>query len=179
MTTSMADTAATTPTDGVDWIVDVTEPMPDVKSCEAAYKVLASITEWKDWRSSDFAKFKVTLAEGVSEPLQTGDEYYIQMAPLVTTTGKVVESGRGDEENHYVFDIAVSPLFGLVHGRVRFTIFEKDGVVMGRAQEKQSGLLKLCFPSLTLSKGNIGPCSKNSTRPSRQSKTYPYLNGVS
>ena len=137
-----------TSADDIEWFVTVEEPMPDCPSCEAAFRKVAAPTKMKEWRTSEFAKAKIALKEGVKEPLKTDDEYAASFGPF-SFQMKVLEAVTSDDvDGEFVLDTTGTGCCGLVTGRLRFSVYKKDGVVTGKAQEKPSGC-SCVFPSKT------------------------------
>ena len=132
-----------------DWTVTVTEPLPNCPSVQEAWKKIATLTKWPEWRSESKMRGKgvvTTLVPPATEPLKADDEYTVHVG-LMKIHCRVLESG-GNEK--MVFDSTGLALCGLVKARFRFTIMLKDGVVEARAQEKISSLACLMPPKQTL-----------------------------
>ena len=132
----MAPPASLPPADQVDWFVEIEEPLPDVKSCKDAWNMLASPSTWKDWRSSDFAKFGVILGD-TKEPVKTNDEYHMKVLCMKPTMYVVESESHSDESTEHLVDTYSSMLFGLIQVRLKFSVYKKDdGIIYGKAQEK-------------------------------------------
>ena len=82
-----------------------------------------------------------TVVAPAVEPLKTGDEYIVKVGRFLKIRCRVLEASfpgtATEKEDEMVFDVTGVGLGGIVNARFRFTVFRgKDGVVMGRAQEK-------------------------------------------
>ena len=144
---SASDAVASDPA-AVDWMITVTEPLPDCPSVQAGWERIATQSNWGEWRSESKMRgpdVATTIVPPATEPLQTGDEYVVTIGRFMKIHCRVLESscpgamaGEGDE---MVFDAKGTSLGGLVRARFRFTVFRgADGVVMARAQERIDSL---------------------------------------
>lgn len=142
----------------VDWMVTVTEPLPDCPSVRAGWERLATQSNWGEWRSESKMRgsnVTTSIVPPATEPLKTGDEYVARIGRFMKIHCAVLESsadgamsGEGEE---MVFDAKGTSLGGLVKARFRFTVFRgEDGVVMARAQERIDSLSFLVPPKETL-----------------------------
>jgi hypothetical protein len=134
-----------------DWMVTLTEPLPNCHSVYDAWERLATITQWYKWRSASPMRgdnVTTVLLGDATEPLQTGDEYIVKVGPMLSIHCHVLESSslssspsQGDddksEETIMVLDSVGRALCGLIRARFRFTIFRgKDGIITAQAQEQ-------------------------------------------
>ena len=141
----MTNPRGTAPADTIQWKVEVVESMPDVTDLVEAHAMLASPTKMKEWRSSDFAKMKITTK--ATEPLQTGTDYQVQVGPMSMTAS--VSESTSSADGPYVFDAYGVALFGAIGQRLRMTLFRNDdGIICGKAQEVSIGSLKFLSPSV-------------------------------
>ncbi|MDA3950227.1 MAG: hypothetical protein PF508_13550 [Spirochaeta sp.] len=132
----------------IDWMITVTEPLPDCPSVQAGWERIATQSNWGAWRSeSKMRGSNVTTAivPPATEPLQAGDEYVVRIGGLMKIHCRVLEASPSDattgEGEIMIFDAMGTFLGGLVRARFRFTIFRsEDGVVVARAQERIDSL---------------------------------------
>ena len=124
-------------TEGVDWTVSVTEPLPNSPSVKAAWERIAIQTSWNEWRGESTMRKRgvlTTLVSPATEPLTTGDEYIVQVG-LMKIHCHVLES-PGEHAGKMVFDSMGVACCGMVRARFRFTVFQRDNIVMAMAQEQ-------------------------------------------
>lgn len=153
-----ASGAATAGPADFDWMITVTEPLPDCPSVRAAWERVATQSKWGEWRSESKMRgpnVTTAIVPPATEPLQAGDEYVVRVGNFMKINCSVVESSSrdsaADEHGEMVFDAVGVSLGGLVRARFRFTIFSgEDGVVMARAQERIDSLSFLVPPKETL-----------------------------
>lgn len=142
-------TGATTagPAD-VEWMITITEPLPDCPSVRAGWERVATQSNWGDWRSESKMRgsnVTTSIVPPATEPLKTGDEYVVRVGSFMKIHCRVLECSSPDpaasEDAEMVFDAVGISLGGLVRARFRFTLFRGgDGVVMARAQERIDSL---------------------------------------
>ena len=145
---SSASDSVTAGPAGVDWMVTVTEPLPDCPSVRAGWERVATQSNWGEWRSESKMRgpnVSTTIVPPATEPLQAGDEYIARIGSFLKVHCRVLESSSPAsttcEAERMVFDAMGTSLGGLVRARFRFTIFRsEDGVVMARAQERIDSL---------------------------------------
>lgn len=132
----------------VDWMVTITEPLPDCPSVHAGWERVATQSNWGEWRSESKMRgpnVATTIVPPATEPLQAGDEYVVRIGSFIKIHCRVLESSvpaaTTGEGERMVFDAMGTSLGGLVRARFRFTIFRSEGgVVMARAQERIDSL---------------------------------------
>lgn len=154
---SASDSVNMAPTT-VDWMVTVTEPLPDCPSVQAGWERIATQSNWDEWRSESKMRgpnVTTVVIPPATEPLQTGDKYVARIGRPMKIQCRVLESSSPDattgENEAMVFDATGTALGGLVRARFRFTIFRsEDGVIMARAQERIDSLSFLVPPKETL-----------------------------
>jgi hypothetical protein len=136
--------AAIAPPTEVEWMVTVTEPLPDCPSVEAGWERIATQTRWGEWRSESTLRgpgVTTTLVPPAAEPLRAGDEYLVTVSRFMTIRCRVLESSHAGplegDGNEMVFDAVGVVLGGVVNARFRFTVFTGDeGTVTARVQER-------------------------------------------
>jgi hypothetical protein len=117
-----------------DWDVEFTMELQDCLSIELAFSRVASPSKMKDWTTMDFARSSfITLPDGMEEPLKQGDEYLLTVGPL---TGIAKVSLLETSATRCVFEVSGSMLWGMVKNKFRTTIYQKEGAIYGRTQEK-------------------------------------------
>lgn len=134
--------------DAVEWMVSVTEPLPDCPNVRAGWERVATQSNWGEWRSESKMRgpnVSTTIVPPSTEPLKAGDEYVARIGRFLKVRCRVLESSEPasttGEDERMVFDAIGSSLGGLVRARFRFTFFRsEDGVVMARAQERIDSL---------------------------------------
>lgn len=143
--------------DDVDWVVAVTEPLPECPSVRAAWTRLATQSTWHTWRPPSRMRGKgvtTTVVPPATEPLTTGDAYVVRVNRFLTIRCRVLESPSRTptaDDDEMVFDATGVALGGLVRARFRFTVFlDDDGTVMARAQEGMVALPMLRPSTATL-----------------------------
>lgn len=152
----LASVAASAAPSDVDWMVTVTEPLPDCPSIEAGWEGIATQTKWGEWRSESKMRGKdvtTSVVPPATEPLQAGDEYVVKVGRWMKIRCRVLESSgtATGADREMIFDATGFALGGIVRARFRFTIFRGDsGMVMARAQEKITSLPFLMPPQETL-----------------------------
>jgi len=155
--TSASDAVNAAPT-AVDWMVTVTEPLPDCPSVQAGWERIATQSKWGEWRSESKMRGQdviTTVVSPATEPLQAGDEYVVKIGRSMKIRCSVLESSSPDaptgERDEMVFDAKGTALGGIVRARFRFTVFrDEGGMVMARAQEKIVSLPFFLPPKETL-----------------------------
>ena len=154
---SASDNVTASPT-AVDWMVTVTEPLPDCPSVLAGWEKIATQSKWGEWRSESKMRGQdviTTVVPPATEPLQAGDEYIVKVGKFMKIRCRVVESSSPDtptgDDDEMVFDAKATALGGIVRARFRFTVFrDEDGTVMARAQEEIVSLPFFVPPKETL-----------------------------
>jgi hypothetical protein len=162
--------------DRIDWMVTVTEPLPDCPSVEAGWERIATQSAWGEWRSESKMRGRGVITAVVppaTEPLQAGDEYVVKVGRWMRIRCRVLESSSPDtttgERGEMVFDAEAKALGGMVRARFRFTVFrQEDGLVMARAQEKIASL-----PFLVPSKETLEREHRHTFRDLNQSFVSP------
>lgn len=152
-----SDSAAATPI-AVNWMVTVTEPLPNCPSVQDGWRRIATQSQWGEWRSPSKMRgpnVTTVIVPPATEPLKTGDEYVARIGKLMKIDCRVLEASSpddgADEAAEMVFDASGTSLGGLVRARFRFTVFRgEDGVVTARAQERIDSLSFLVPPRETL-----------------------------
>jgi hypothetical protein len=140
---SASDTVTGSPT-AVDWMVTITEPLPDCPSVRAGWEKIATQSKWSEWRSESKMRGQdviTTVIPPATEPLQAGDEYVVKIGKYIKIRCRVLESSSPDtppgQDDEMVFDAKGTALGGIVRARFRFTVFsDEGGMVMACAQEK-------------------------------------------
>lgn len=154
---SSASDSVTKAATAIDWMAEVTEPLPDCPSVRAGWERIATQSKWGEWRFESKMRgpnVTTTVVPPATEPLKTGDEYVARIGKFMKIHCRVLESSADDtprEGEEMVFDAKGTSLGGLVKARFRFTVFRgEDGVVMARAQERIDSLSFLVPPKETL-----------------------------
>lgn len=131
-----------------DWMVTVTEPLPDCPSVQAGWERIAIQSKWGAWRSQSKMRGKdvtTVVVPPATEPLQAGDEYIVKVGRFMRIHCRVLDSSppasmKGEAEE-MVFDAQGMAFAGIVRARFRFTVFRDErGMVMARAQERIDSL---------------------------------------
>jgi hypothetical protein len=130
----------------VDWMVTVTEPLPDCPSVEAGWERIATQSAWGEWRSESKMRGRdviTTVVAPATEPLRAGDEYVVKVGRWMKIRCRVLESSSPGaatgESGEMVFDATGTALGGMVRARFRFTVFgQAGGSVMARGPRARS-----------------------------------------
>ena len=145
----------TAPADTVEWLVDVSEPLADIgpDKIQEAHTLLTTPTKTKEWSAMDYAPSlsadgsNFVFPEGVSGPLQTGNDFVMKLG-IIKGDCHVVEASSSPDR--CVYDMTCSVFWGLLKNRVCYELVlnnNNDGVVMGRAREVKPGLASVLTPS--------------------------------
>lgn len=90
---SASDSVIMAPT-AVDWMVTVTEPLPDCPSVQAGWERIATQSKWGEWRSESKMRgpnVTTIVVPPATEPLQTGDEYVARIGRFMKIHCRVLE----------------------------------------------------------------------------------------
>ena len=138
--------------DQVEWLLDVTEPLPNIDSIPKAHELLASPSKLKDWSVMDFVPH-ISRIDGLErEPVQTGDDFCVKSGPVSASAHVIESSSTNDGGGAAVYDTVSQALCGWMKNRVRYDLFqqkqENDGttLVMGRVREVKPGLAGYLTP---------------------------------
>lgn len=114
----------------------VTAPLPNCPSAEAAYEALASPSRMHEWREQ-FALLNIQTSS--SEPLHTNDSYVISVpmccSKYASLTMYMIEGKVFPAEEKMVIDFVGKGFCGMLNSRLTITVFKRDGIWMGQAQE--------------------------------------------
>jgi len=141
---SSASNLLTASPTAVNWMVTVTESLPDCPSVQAGWEKIATQSKWGTWRSASKMRGQgivTRVLPPATEPLQAGDEYLVKVGRFLTIRCHVVESSvpgdAADEHEKMVFDAIGVALGGIVKARFRFSLFrDEGGMVVAQAQER-------------------------------------------